>query len=173
MIHTEKQHSQIEIESVEAPIYSIDRRPVLEIVESPTSEETIVSEPTVEVEETTIETEELVATIETPIEIPVEIPLDIHIIEPSNTPIVLDDEDYEEDFESEFISLNIRGNEEVQPEQVEVTVENEPEPIIAKIEDESEFVELEESTIESSIEEVPEIEQLEDPVIEKFERNLF
>jgi hypothetical protein len=173
LIHAEKQHSQIEIESVEAPIYSIVPEPVLEIVETPTVEETIVSEPTVEREETVVETEELVATIEIPIEIPAEIPLDNHIIEPSNTPIVLDDEDDEEDFESEFISLNIRGNEEVQPEQVEVTVENDSEPIIAKIEDESAFVELEQSTIESSIEEVPEIEQLEDPVIEKFEREIF
>jgi hypothetical protein len=88
LIHTEKQHSQIEIESIEAPIYSIVPEPILEIVESPTVEETIVSEPTIEREETVVETEELAATIETPIEIPAEIPLDNHIIEPSNTPIV-------------------------------------------------------------------------------------
>lgn len=162
LIHAEKQPSQIEIESIESPIYSIYTEPVLEIVETPT----------IEHEETVVIAEELVATIETPIEIPTENPLDKHIIEPSNTPIVLDDED-DEDFESEYISLNIRGNEEVQPEQVGVNVENQPESIIAKIEDESEFVELEQSTVESTIEEVPEIEQLEDPVIEKFEREIF
>jgi len=173
LIHTEKQNSKIEIESIETPIYSIVPEPVLEIVESPTVEETIVSEPIIEKVQTVVETEELVATIETPIEIAAEIPVDNHEIEPSISPIVLDEEDDEEDFESEFISLNIRGNEEVQPEQVEVSVENDTEPIIAEIEDELAFLELEQSTNESSIEEVPEIEQLEDPVIEKFEREIF
>ena len=173
LIHTEKQNSKIEIESIETPIYSIVPEPVLEIVESPTVEETIVSEPIIEKVQTVVETEELVATIETPIEIAAEIPVHNHEIEPSISPIVLDEEDDEEDFESEFISLNIRGNEEVQPEQVEVSVENDTEPIIAEIEDELAFLELEQSTNESSIEEVPEIEQLEDPVIEKFEREIF
>ena len=106
-------------------------------------------------------------------EVPVEISIDIQEIEPSISPIVLDEEDDEEDFDAEFISLNIRGNEEVKREQIEVTAENAPEPIIAKIEAESTFVELEQSTVESSMEEISEIEQLEDPVIEKFEREIF
>lgn len=174
LIHTEKQHSQIEIESIEAPIYSIVPEPVLEIVESPTVEETIVSEPTVEQEETVVETEELVATIETPIEIPAEIPLDNHNIEPSNTLIVLDDEDDEEDFESEFISLNIRGNEEVLQEDIQVPiVEVEPSHLESS---DSDYLEIEQSAFETVIEEegpISKDEELEDPVIEKFEREIF
>lgn len=173
LIHKEKQFSQIEIESTETPIYSNTPEPVLEIVEAPILEETIALDPIIEIEETVVETEELVATIETPIEIAAEIPVDNHEIEPSISPIVLDEEDDEEDFESEFISLNIRGNEEVQTEPIEVIAELQTETIREKIEDETAFEEIEEPINESIQEEVSEIESTEDPVIEKFEREIF
>lgn len=184
LIHTENATGNTQNLSVTEEIVSINEAPIQQIatetiqaIEEPVVEK--ILEPVVEqaLEESLpvveIEEEEVEAEIETPIEVPVEISIDNQEIEPSISPIVLDEEDEEEDFDAEFISLNIRGNEELQPEHVEETIENEPEPIIAKIENESTFVELEQSTIESSIEEIPVIEQLEDPVIEKFEREIF
>ena len=183
LIHTENATGNTQNLSVTEEIVSINESTIQQIatetiqaIEKPVIEEIV--EPVVEqtLEESSPEVEnleEVEAVIETPMEVPVEISIDIQEIEPSISPIVLDEEDDEEDFDAEFISLNIRGNEEVKREQIEVTAENAPEPIIAKIEAESTFVELEQSTVESSMEEIPEIEQLEDPVIEKFEREIF
>jgi len=183
LIHTENPIGKAHHSTVTEEIVSINEAPIQQIatatiqaIEEPVFEDII--EPLVEnaLEESLSEVEnveEVEAEIETSIEVPVEISIDNQEIEPSISPIVLDDEDDEEDFDAEFISLNIRGNEGLQTEQVEVIVENELEPIIAKIEDKSEFVELEQSTLESSIEEIPVIEKLEDPVIEKFEREIF
>lgn len=183
LIHTENATGNTQNLSVTEEIVSINETPIQQIatetiqaIEKPVIEEIV--EPVVEqtLEESSPEVEnleEVEAVIETPMEVPVEISIDIQEIEPSISPIVLDEEDDEEDFDAEFISLNIRGNEEVKREHIEVTAENAPEPIIANIEAESTFVELEQSTVESSMEEIPEIEQLEDPVIEKFEREIF
>lgn len=172
LIHTEKHHSQIEIESIDAPIYSIVPEPVLEKVESLNVEETIVSEPIFEEEETVIETEELVATIETPIEIPSEISIENKEIEPSISPIVLDEADDEEDFDAEFISLNIRGNAEVQKEDITVPIKEEA-PILVELSD-AHFKNIEQSALENVIEEeaVSVVEEQEDPVIEKFEKEI-
>ncbi len=183
LIHTENSTGNAQNQTVTEEIVSINQASIQQIateiiqeIEEPVVEEILapVVEQALEESLPVVEiVEEVEAEIETPIEVPVEIPIDYQEIQPSISPIVIEEEDDEEDFDAEFISLNIRGNEELQPQHVEETIENEPEPIIAKIENESTFVELEQSTIESSIEEIPVIEQLEDPVIEKFEREIF
>lgn len=172
LIHTEKQISLNAIESKEAPIYSNDPEPVLEIVATPIEGETIDNEPAVEIEETPLEIVEIPAVIETSIEVAAEILVDNHEIEPSISPIVLDDDEDEDDFESEFISLNIRGNEGLQPEKVEIIIENEPELPIIELTEPTRTEGLEQISPDSSFEEEATIEQSEDPVIEKFEKEI-
>lgn len=172
LIHTDKTATNVqpiseEVSTIEAIIESIE-------------EETILTEPIEEVqiltipvlEETPIEIIEIPAVIETPIEVAAEIPVDNHEIEPSISPIVLDEEEDEDDFESEYISLNIRGNEGLQPEKVEITIENEPELPIIESTESSGIEELEPISPDSSFKEEATIEQSEDPVIEKFEKEI-
>ncbi|MEN9441183.1 MAG: hypothetical protein RLZ33_1260 [Bacteroidota bacterium] len=157
LIHTENATGNTQNLSVTEEIVSINEAPIQQIatetiqaIEEPVVEEILapVVEQALEESLPDVENvEEVEAEIETPIEVPVEISIDNQEIEPSISPIVLDEEDEEEDFDAEFISLNIRGNEELQQEDIEVPiVEAEP---------------------------VSEVEEQEDPIIEKFEREIF
>jgi tetratricopeptide (TPR) repeat protein len=166
LIHTENAIGNTQNLTFTEEIVSINEAPIQQI-----ATETIqaIEEPVVEVENI----DEVEADIETPIEVPVEIPIDKQEIEPSISPIVLEEEDDEEDFDAEFISLNIRGNEELQQEDIQVPIE-EVEPSHLDSSD-SDFIDLEQSALEAVIEEEPvsEVEEQEDPVIEKFEREIF
>jgi tetratricopeptide (TPR) repeat protein len=183
LIHTENATGNTQNLSVTEEIVSINEAPIQQIatetiqaIEEPVVEE--ILEPVVEqaLEESLpvveIEEEKVEAEIETPIEVPVEISIDNQEIEPSISPIVLDEEDEEEDFDAEFISLNIRGNEELQQEDIEVPIV-EVEPI--HLETSTDYIDIEQSALEVVIEEEPvsEVEEQEDPVIEKFEREIF
>ena len=171
LIHTDKTASKVqpiseEVSTIEAIIESIEEEIILpeSIVEAPLE--------TIQVVEPQDDIVEIPAVIETPIEVAAEIPVDNHEIEPSISPIVLDEEEDEDDFESEYISLNIRGNEGLQPEKVEVNIENEPELPIIETTESSEIEELESISPASSFKEEATIEQSEDPVIEKFEKEI-
>jgi tetratricopeptide (TPR) repeat protein len=166
LIHTENAIGNTQNLTFTEEIVSINKEPIQHI-----STETIqtIEEPLPEVENI----DEVEADIETPIEVPVEIPIDNQEIEPSISPIVLEEEDDEEDFDAEFISLNIRGNEELQQEDIQVPiVEVEPSHLESS---DSDDLEIEQSAFETVIEEEPvsEVEEQEDPVIEKFEREIF
>jgi len=171
LIHTDKTATNVqpiseEVSTIEAIIESIEEEIILTepIVEAPLE--------TINVVEPQDEIVEIPAVIETPIEVAAEIPVDNHEIEPSISPIVLDEEEDEDDFESEYISLNIRGNEGLQPEKVEVHIENEPELPIIETTESAEIEELESISPASSFKEEATIEQSEDPVIEKFEKEI-
>ena len=171
LIHTDKTASKVqpiseEVSTIEAIIESIEEEIILpeSIVEAPLE--------TIQVVEPQDDIVEIPAVIETPIEVAAEIPVDNHEIEPSISPIVLDEEEDEDDFESEYISLNIRGNEGLQPEKVEVNIENEPELPIIETTVSAEIEELESISPASSFKEEATIEQSEDPVIEKFEKEI-
>jgi tetratricopeptide (TPR) repeat protein len=159
LIHSDKQLSPIEINVSEA---------LTENNEVQSLENRIHPAPIIE--KTEIVKEEPVAK-EIPVESPSESPLNENNIEPSSSPIAIEVEDDEEDFESEIISLNIRGNVEAIPEEIERSNENEP--VSLELKENSIFLEVEQSTLESSIEEAPITEQAIDPVIEKFEREIF
>ena len=159
LIHSDKQLSPIEITVSEA---------LTENNEVQSLENRIHPAPIIE--KTEIVKEEPVAK-EIPVESPSESPLNENNIEPSSSPIAIEVEDDEEDFESEIISLNIRGNVEAIPEEIERS--NEHEPVSLELKEKSIFLEVEQSTLESSIEEAPITEQATDPVIEKFEREIF
>jgi tetratricopeptide (TPR) repeat protein len=166
LIHTENAIGNTQNLTFTEEIVSINKEPIQHI-----STETIqtIEEPLPEVENI----DEVEADIETPIEVPVEIPIDNQESEPSISPIVLEEEDDEEDFDAEFISLNIRGNEELQQEDIQVPiVEVEPSHLESS---DSDDLEIEQSAFETVIEEEPvsEVEEQEDPVIEKFEREIF
>ncbi len=184
LIHTENAIGNTQNLSVTEEIVSINEAPIQQIatetiqaIEEPVVEEILETVVEEAVEESLPEVEnieEVEAEIETPIEVPVEIPIDNQEIEPSISPIVLDEEDEEEDFDAEFISLNIRGNEELQKEDIEVPIV-EVEPIHLESSD-SDYLEIEQTAFESVIEEeetISKVEELEDPVIEKFEREIF
>lgn len=171
LIHTDKTASKVqaiseEVSTIEAVNESIEEEIILpeSIVEAPLE--------TIQVVEPQDDIVEIPAVIETPIEVAAEIPVDNHEIEPSISPIVLDEEEDEDDFESEYISLNIRGNEGHQPEKVEVHIENEPELPIIETTESAEIEELESISPASSYKEEATIEQSEDPVIEKFEKEI-
>ena len=171
LIHTDKTATNVqpiseEVSTIEAIIESIEEEIILTepIVEAPLE--------TINVVEPQDEIVEIPAVIETPIEVAAEIPVDNHEIEPSISPIVLDEEEDEDDFESEYISLNIRGNEGLQHEKVEVIIENEPELPIIESPEPSGIEELESISPASSFKEEATIEQSEDPVIEKFEKEI-
>lgn len=171
LIHTDKTASKVqaiseEVSTIEAVNESIEEEIILpeSIVEAPLE--------TIQVVEPQDDIVEIPAVIETPIEVAAEIPVDNHEIEPSISPIVLDEEEDEDDFESEYISLNIRGNEGLQPEKVEVHIENEPELPIIETTESAEIEELESISPASSFKEEATIEQSEDPVIEKFEKEI-
>ena len=171
LIHTDKTATNVqpiseEVSTIEAIIESIEEEIILpeSIVEAPLE--------TIQVVEPQDDIVEIPAVIETPIEVAAEIPVDNHEIEPSISPIVLDEEEDEDDFESEYISLNIRGNEGLQPEKVEVNIENEPELPIIETTESAEIEELESISPASSFKEEATIEQSEDPVIEKFEKEI-
>ena len=171
LIHTDKTASKVqaiseEVSTIEAVNESIEEEIILpeSIVEAPLE--------TIQVVEPQDDIVEIPAVIETPIEVAAEIPVDNHEIEPSISPIVLDEEEDEDDFESEYISLNIRGNEDHQPEKVEVHIENEPELPIIETTESAEIEELESISPASSYKEEATIEQSEDPVIEKFEKEI-
>ena len=171
LIHTDKTASKVqaiseEVSTIEAVNESIEEEIILpeSIVEAPLE--------TIQVVEPQDDIVEIPAVIETPIEVAAEIPVDNHEIEPSISPIVLDEEEDEDDFESEYISLNIRGNEGLQPEKVEVHIENEPELPIIETTESAEIEELESISPASSYKEEATIEQSEDPVIEKFEKEI-
>ncbi len=171
LIHTDKTASKVqaiseEVSTIEAVNESIEEEIILpeSIVEAPLE--------TIQVVEPQDDIVEIPAVIETPIEVAAEIPVDNHEIEPSISPIVLDEEEDEDDFESEYISLNIRGNEGLQPEKVEVNIENEPELLIIESTESSGIEELEPISPDSSFNEEATIEQSEDPVIEKFEKEI-
>lgn len=171
LIHTDKTATNVqpiseEVSTIEAIIESIEEEIILpeSIVEAPLE--------TIQVVEPQDDIVEIPAVIETPIEVAAEIPVDNHEIEPSISPIVLDEEEDEDDFESEYISLNIRGNEGLQPEKVEVHIENEPELPIIETTESAEIEELESISPASSFKEEATIEQSEDPVIEKFEKEI-
>jgi tetratricopeptide (TPR) repeat protein len=166
LIHTENAIGNTQNLTFTEEIVSNNKEPIQHI-----STETFqtIEEPLPEVENI----DEVEADIETPIEVPVEIPIDNQEIEPSISPIVLEEEDDEEDFDAEFISLNIRGNEELQQEDIQVPiVEVEPSHLESS---DSDDLEIEQSAFETVIEEEPvsEVEEQEDPVIEKFEREIF
>lgn len=171
LIHTDKTATNVqaiseEVSTIEAITESIEEEIILTepIVEAPLE--------TIHVVEPQEEIVEIPAVIETPIEVAAEIPVDNQEIEPSNSPIVLDEEEDEDDFESEYISLNIRGNEGNQSEKVEVNIENEPELPIIESTESSEIGELESISPASSFKEEATIEQSEDPIIEKFEKEI-
>jgi tetratricopeptide (TPR) repeat protein len=159
LIHSDKQLSPIEISGSEA---------LTEKNEFQSFENRIHPAPVIEKTEI-VEEEPVVKEIE--VESPSESPLNQLIIESSSSPIALEVKDDEEDFESEIISLNIRGNVEAIPEEIERS--NEHEPVSLELKENSIFLEVEQSTLESSIEEAPITEQATDPVIEKFEREIF
>ncbi|MEN9997808.1 MAG: hypothetical protein RI922_798 [Bacteroidota bacterium] len=171
LIHTDKtatdaQAISEEVSTIEAVNESIEEEIILpeSIVEAPLE--------TIQVVEPEDDIVEIPAVIETPIEVAAEIPVDNHEIEASSSPIVLDEEDDEDDFESEYISLNIRGNEDLQSEKVEISIENEPELPIIESTEPSGIEELEPISPDSSFKEEATIEQSEDPVIEKFEKEI-
>lgn len=183
LIHTENATGNTQNLSVTEEIVSINEAPIQQIapetiqaIEEPVVEEkleTIVEQALEESLPDVENVEEVEAEIETPIEVPVEIPIDNQEIEPSISPIVLDEEDEEEHFDAEFISLNIRGNEELQKEDIEVPI-LEVEPIHLESSD-SDYIDIEQSALEAVIEEetISKVEEQEDPVIEKFEREIF
>lgn len=183
LIHTENAIGNAHNLTVTEEIVSINEAPIQQIapetiqaIEEPVVEEILapVVEQALEESLPVVEiVEEVEAEIETPIEVPVEISIDNQEIEPSISPIVLDEEDEEEDFDAEFISLNIRGNEELQKEDIEVPIA-EAEPIHLESSD-SDYIDIEQSALEAVIEEEPvsEVAEQEDPVIEKFEREIF
>lgn len=159
LIHSDKQLSPIEISVSEA---------LTENNEVQSLENRIHPVPLIEKTEI-VEEEPVVKEIQ--VEGPSDSPLNELIIESSSSPIALEVKDDEEDFESEIISLNIRGNVEAIPEEIERS--NEHEPVSLELKEKSIFLEVEQSTLESSIEEAPLTEQATDPVIEKFEREIF
>jgi tetratricopeptide (TPR) repeat protein len=169
LIHSDKQLSSIEITVSETPQLTIVSEPQTENAEDQSLDGHILPIPQVEVKEMVEEAP--VVKIETLVESPSDRPLNQNTIEPSSSPIALEVDDDEEDFESEFISLNIRGNVEAIPEGVETS--NEHEPVSLELKENSNFLEEEQSTLESLIEETSITEQATDPVIEKFEREIF
>lgn len=159
LIHSDKQLSPIEISVSEA----LTEKNEFQSVENRTHPAPVIEKTEI------VEEEPVVKEIE--VESPSDSPLNELIIESSNSPIALEVKDDEEDFESEIISLNIRGNGEAIPEEIERSNENEP--VSLELMENSIFLEVEQSTLESSIEEAPITEQATDPVIEKFEREIF
>lgn len=160
LIHSDKQLSPIQITVSEA---------LIENTEVQSLENSIHPAPLIEKTEI-VEEETLVK--ETPVESTSESPIKHEIHEPISSPITLEvNDEEEEDFESEIISLNIRGNVDAITEEVERS--NEHEPVSLELKEKSNFLKEEERTHESSIEEASFTEKAIDPVIEKFEREIF
>lgn len=106
--------------------------------------------------------------IETPIEVESEIQIDSQQIEPNLSPISLDVEEDEDDFDAEFISLNIRGNDEP-------TIVAYSEEVVTTLPENTEEIKNDESLSEikeSDSKEESEIEIVLDPINVKFEKEL-